>query len=230
MEARARGTMNHPELTPLDQQLTPAEGWRTPGRVRVAPLAPKEVGMATCVFIKLVNKLGDLVASNLFLMLARNLRLLQTWLAFASRMMPYGEVERRDTELAILRVSWNCRCRYEWGQHVDIGTRAGVSAQDISRIPLGPDAPGWEPRIKALMHACDELHHERMISESTWCDLERYYSIRQLLEVTMLIGHYEMLAGVLNSTGLPLDEALEVKLAGAAIHVRGNYVRSHRVN
>jgi hypothetical protein len=34
----------------------------------------------------------------------------------------------------------------------------------------------------------------------------------------MLIGFYEGLAGVLNSSGLPLDTALELKLSEARIH------------
>jgi len=50
--------------------------------------------------------------------------------------------------------------------------------------------------------------------------LEAHYGERVLLEVVMLIGHYEMLAGVLNSTGLPLDTRLEDVLASAPIHGR----------
>lgn len=205
---------------PLSQQLTPPGGWLFPGRLRLPPLKSEEANLATRLIIKLVNKSGRLEASNLFLMLARNLRLFRVWLSFAARLMPYGEIDRRDTELVILRVAWNCRARYEWGQHVDIGMRAGVSADDIRRIPLGADAPGWEPRIKALMGACDELHHERMIGEATWLELEKHYDTRRLLEVVMLIGHYEMLAGVLNSTGLPLESRLEGVLAAAPIHDR----------
>lgn len=132
--------------------------------------------------------------------------------------MPHGEIPRRDTELVILRVGWNCRCRYEWGQHVDISLRAGVSAEDIARVPQGAEAPGWEPRIRALMRACDEFHDQRMIPDKTWAELEAHYDTPRLLEVLMLIAQYEGLAGVLNSTGLPLDTDLEQVLAAAPIH------------
>lgn len=204
--------------TPLNEQLTPPGGWRTPGRIRLAPLSRAEAGLKVRLLIVLVNKVGRLEASNLFLMLMRNFRMFWNWLMFAKCMMPYGQIARRDTELAILRVGWNCRSRYEWGQHVDIGLRAGVSAEDIARVPLGADATGWEPHLKALMSACDEFHHERMIAEDTWQVLEQYYGPRRMIEVVMLIGHYEMLAGVLNSTGLPLDTRLESVLASAHIH------------
>lgn len=199
--------------TPTPNQLTPPRGWSNPGRVRMPPLTTNESGFATRWFVKLINKFGGLEASNLFLMLIRNPRLFLAWLFFASRMMPNGTIDRRDTELIILRVGWNCRARYEWGQHVDIGLRAGLTPEDIARVPLGANAPGWEPRIVTLMQACDEFHHDRMIAEPTWLELEQYYDAQHLLEVIMLIGHYEMLAGVLNSTGLPLDPRLEDVLA-----------------
>lgn len=206
------------KMVSLDEQLAPHGGWRKPERIRVAPLTLQEVGPVARVGIKLVNKVGRLEASNLFMMLLRNFRLFRAWLGFAARMMPYGEINRRDTELVILRVGWNCRCRYEWGQHVDIGLRAGVTEADIALIPQGSDAEGFEPRIRTLMKACDEFHQDRMISAETWNALEQHYSTRLLLEVVMLIGHYEMLAGVLNSTGLQLDTKLEGVLAEAAIH------------
>lgn len=202
----------------IAQQLTPEGGWRRAERVRVQPLKIAEINLIGRLGIKLINKLGKLEASNLFMMLLRNFRLFKAWLGFAARMMPYGEIDRRDTELVILRVGWNCRCRYEWGQHVDIGLRTALSAQDISQIPLGAESSNFEPRIRALMKACDEFHSDRMISAETWLQLEGHYSTRLLLEVVMLIGHYEMLAGVLNSTGLPLDSKLEGVLASAAIH------------
>lgn len=188
--------------------LVPEGGWRKAERIRVAPLKPEEMSLFARIAIRVINKVGKLEASNLFMMLLRNFRLFKAWLGFAARMMPYGEIDRRDTELVILRVGWNCRCRYEWGQHVDIGLRTALSEDDIVQVPL-ETAPNFEPRIKALMKACDEFHHDRMVGESTWAELEQHYSTRKLLEVLMLIGHYEMLAGVLNSTGLPLDHKLD---------------------
>lgn len=207
-------------MTPVTEQLTPSGGWQSPGRVRLAPLDAATSTRSQRLLMRVINRVGRLEASNLFLMLMRNFRLFWNWLMFAKNLMPYGEIPRRDTELVILRVGWNCRSRYEWGQHVDIGLRAGVSAEDIARVPLGPEAPGWEPHLKALMQACDEFHHDRMIADGSWAVLEAHYGLRRLLEVVMLIGHYEMLAGVLNSTGLPLDTRLEGVLAAAPIHRR----------
>lgn len=206
--------------TPFAEQLTPPGGWKNPGRIRLKPLSPETSTRAQRLLMRVINKVGRLEASNLFLMLMRNFRLFWNWLMFAKCLMPFGALPRRDTELVILRVGWNCRSRYEWGQHVDIGLRAGLTAEDIGRIPLGSEASGWAPHEKALMQACDEFHHDRMIAEASWAILEAHYGERLLLEVVMLIGHYEMLAGVLNSTGIPLDTRLEGVLAATPIHKR----------
>lgn len=207
--------------TPIEQQLTPPGGWRTPGRVRLGPLTPEESSLGVRFMCWYAAKRGNLEASNLFLLLMRNFRLWYAWISLAKRLMPYGQLDRRDTELAILRVAWNCRCRYEWGQHVDIGLQIGLSEQEIARIPEGADAKGWEPRHEAVLRACDELHGERMVAEETWQQLVSHYDDKLMIELLMMINHYEMVAGVLNSTGLPLDKSVETVLAEASIHGTG---------
>lgn len=196
------------------QQLTPPGGWQTTPHTRIPPLQREQAGISQRLLMLAAARFGRLDASNLWLMLMHNVRLLRGFLVFVPRLMPYGELPRRDTELVILRVAWNCRARYEWGQHVDIGLRAGLLPDEIARVAVGPDAPGWEPRQAALLRAADEFHQDRMVSESTWLLLAAMLDRRLLLELLMLIGFYEGLAGVLNSTGLPLDAAPEQRLSG----------------
>lgn len=163
----------------------------------------------------LIEKVGKLNARHLWLTLFHNLRLMRGFVFFSAHMMPFGELSRRDTELMILRTGWNCRSRYEWGQHVDIGLRAGLSEADIVRVTQGPEAHGWSPKEAAMMAACDEFHAQRQVTPSTWATLQQHFSQRHLIELLMLIGFYQGLAGVLNTVGIPLDADLESVLAGA---------------
>ncbi|MGB1580028.1 MAG: carboxymuconolactone decarboxylase family protein [Nevskiales bacterium] len=204
--------------TSFEQQLTPPGGWQQPEQPRLRPLTPEESSLGIRIVQGAIARIGKLEASNLFLMLMRNFDLFWRWLLFAKRMMPSGRLPRRDTELAILRVGWNCRCRYEWGQHVDIGLRCGVAAEDIARVAQGPEAADWDAKLKAVMQACDDIHSHKMIGTATWQALTEYYDEKRLLELVMLINHYEMLAGVLLSTGLELDASVEAALAAAPIH------------
>lgn len=204
--------------TPNKQHLHPESGWHHADTPRIPPLTDAETTLPQRLLLTTIRRIGGLNAENLWRLMLRNFRLMRGMLSFASKMMPNGELTRRDTELAILRVAWNCRCRYEWGQHVDIGMRAGLSHEEIIRVPLGADAPKWNSQQQAILRACDEMHAQRLICDETWRALKLHFNDRLLLELLMLIGYYEGLAGVLNSTGLTLDSALEVKLASLTLN------------
>ena len=73
----------------------------------------------------------------------------------------------------------------------------------------GPDAEGWSAHEAALLRAADELHAGSRISDETWGALAETFDTEQLMETTMVVGHYQMLAGALNSFGVELDEGLE---------------------
>lgn len=203
--------------------LEPVGGWIVTQPVRIAPVSAKEQGVFTKLFIGLTSKVSGVNPPNIFRVLMRHGRLFRYWLPFASRLMPYGTLERRDTELAILRAGWNCRCRYEWAQHIDIGLRAGLSVADVARVANGPTDLDWEPKEQALLLAVDELHSHRLITDATWSVLEMFYSHKDIMEIMLLVGHYEMLAGVINSTGVELEDELRRKLEGIELPVVERY-------
>lgn len=192
-------------------QLVPPDGWQSPQHARIPPLGLEQATLWQRLLMQTIERVGKLDAANLWRLLMRNPRLLRGFLSFAPVLMPYGELPRRDTELVILRVAWNCRSRYEWGQHVDIGLRAGLPPEAIFRLTQGPAAPNWNEKERLLLQAVDELHRDCLVSDATWRGLTGHYDERRLLELLMLAGFYRGLAGVLNSTGLPLDASLQAQ-------------------
>lgn len=209
-------------MTPVERQLAPPGGWHR-GESRLRPLALGELGLPLRTLFAVAarwakKRTGNTLVPDVFLLLLRHPRLFWPWLRFASKLMPYGTLDRRDAELLILRVAWNCRCRYEWGQHVTIALLAGLLPTDIARLAQGPAASDWSARQSALLQAVDDLQQQRVITDATWQRLREHFDERRMIEISMLIGHYEMLAGVLNSAGLPLEPATEAQLASAPIH------------
>jgi AhpD family alkylhydroperoxidase len=120
--------------------------------------------------------------------------------------MPRGSLPRADTELVILRVAHNSRCDYEWGHHQRLGRAAGLSEAEIGRVLDGPAAAGWSPRQSLLLRAADELHDRRELSDELWARLSEELGDAELIELLMLIGHYEMLAMTINSLRVQPDE------------------------
>ena len=119
--------------------------------------------------------------------------------------MPRGTLPRADTELVILRVAHNCGCEYEWRHHERIGPAVGLSEAEVTRVRAGAQASGWSPRQAALLRAADELHGRRELSDELWSELGEHFSDVELIELCMLIGHYEMLAMTLNSLRVQPD-------------------------
>jgi alkylhydroperoxidase family enzyme len=178
---------------------------------RIPPLPPEEWEGDVKRILDTVppgidRRLGD---NNIFPTFARHPDLFRAWLPFGGFLLTAGKLSGRDRELLILRTAVNCRSSYEWGQHVRISLDGGIEREAIDRTLEGPDADGWPPREAALLRAADELHADSRISDSTWEALAETYDTEQLMEATMVVGHYHMVAFALNSFGVELDDGLE---------------------
>jgi 4-carboxymuconolactone decarboxylase len=112
----------------------------------------------------------------------------------------------RHREILILRTGWLCQSAYELAQHYRAGVAAGLSAADIERVRLGPDAPGWDSFEAALCRAADELHAFNAVSDGTWSTLSSQLDEAQLVHTVMLIGYYHLVSFVLNALGVPVEE------------------------
>lgn len=111
----------------------------------------------------------------------------------------------RDRELVILRLAWRSRSEYEWGHHVVISQRCGVSSEDVARVGEGPKAQGWSDHERAVLRATDELFDDTVVAETTWAELAGHYSTPQLLDFLSVVGRYWTVAIVVNSAGLQLE-------------------------
>ena len=152
------------------------------------------------------NRLGgrDL---NVFRVLMNHPRLTKRWTVFAGHVLQKQTLPFRERELLILRIGWRNQSVYEWAQHSEIAKRGGVTAADVERVRLGPEA-GWNAHEAALLRAADELFENSVISDQTWAALAQKYSTEQMMDVVFTIGQYNLVSWALNSFGVPLDDDL----------------------
>lgn len=174
---------------------------------RITPLPESELTDEVKEILRGLERDGQVF--NIFRTLARHPKLLKKWLVFANYILSQSTLPAREREIVILRVGWLSRAEYEWGHHVDIGKRKGLSDSDITRIAEGADAEGWNDLEAALIRAVDELHANSVVSDSTWERLAAQYNTEQLLDVLFTAGQYRLVSMVLNSTGIQLEEGFE---------------------
>jgi AhpD family alkylhydroperoxidase len=173
---------------------------------RIEPGTRQEIGIVNAGITALIGRATGGPPPRIFTTLARHRRLFRGWLRFAGRLMPGGILPRADTELVILRVAHNTACEYERRHHEHIATRSGLSAADVARVAAGPQGGGWTPRQAALLRAADELHADGALGDALWSELAGFLDERELIELCMLVGHYEMLAMTLNSLRVEPDD------------------------
>ncbi len=136
--------------------------------------------------------------------LLRHAELYDAHMAVAQKFLSDGEMTIRDRELAILRLAWLSQAPFEWGSHVQIARRNGVTGEEIERIIAGSAAPGWSGNDRAIIRAIEELHYDSMISDATWEDLQAFYNDKKLIELVILAGQYKTVAYYQNALRLPL--------------------------
>jgi AhpD family alkylhydroperoxidase len=176
-----------------------------PSAPRIPPGGPDEIGRVNWAIARLLGVATGGPPPNVFTTLARHRRLFRPWLRFAGRLMPGGTLPRAESELVILRVAHVTGSAYEWAQHVKLGRTAGLTDEEIERVRLGAEAPGWSTRQALLLRAVDELHDHDRIGDALWAELAREYGETELIELCLLAGHYIMLAMTLNSLGVQVE-------------------------
>lgn len=157
------------------------------------------------------NPMGQL---NIFRTLAKHPKLFEAFGRFGGLLLSGVGFPPRERELVILRTGWRSGSVYEWGQHVVIGRREGVTDEEITRLRT-PGLEGWSDADRPLIAFADELCQSNVVSDATWDALAGRFTEQQLIELTMLCGFYRLVAGTLNTLGIELDEGVPGWEAGA---------------
>ena len=131
---------------------------------------------------------------------------------FVSYIMADTTLTPRQRELLILRTAWDCSSEYLWANHAPRAAASGISADEIRRIALGPDVPGWDPFEAALLRDADELHRTAFISTQTWNTLVTQFGTEQLMDATFTIAESTQFATIYNSVGVEPEAGLSARL------------------
>jgi alkylhydroperoxidase family enzyme len=124
--------------------------------------------------------------------------------AVSMQLLGGGVLAARDRELLILRTAWLWQAPYEWGEHVRVAKRCGLTTEEVERVTRGSSSSGWGEYEQALLRAAEELHATAMISDRTWEVLSRRLDERQLFELTIVVGQFTTVAYFQNSLRMRL--------------------------
>jgi alkylhydroperoxidase family enzyme len=145
---------------------------------------------------------------NIFRTLAHQPTLLKRFNALGGAFLVHGLLPAREREIVILRVGWNCRSVYEFGQHTLMGGDAGLTAEEIAALATTRAGGPWSADDEALIALADELCADDCASDATFAALRRRWNDAELVELVALAGFYRMVSGFLNTLGVAPEDGL----------------------
>ncbi len=151
---------------------------------------------------------GAASPANLFGTLAHHPDLARQALRLGRVFLFEGTLDPRQREIAILRTAWCTGAEYEWGQHTLLGREVGLDEHHITELRTPALVGDWTDHERAVVDAVDELCAHDRIGQDTWIALAETWAESELVELTLLVGYYRMLAGFMNSVEIDLDEGV----------------------
>ena len=137
---------------------------------------------------------------------------------FASYIMADTTLTPRQRELLALRTAWDCSSQYLWAHHAPRAAAAGISAGEIRRVAIGPDAPGWDPFEATLLRAADELHRDTFIDTPTWNSLAARFDTEHLMDLTFTVAEFTELATIYNSVDVEPEAGFSARFPAGVPH------------
>jgi len=185
-------------------------------RPRLTPVPDSEL---TDYQREVLAPLGESGRMNIFRTMVRAPKALKRFLVWGNYVLYLNNLRPRDREIVVLRIGYLCRSGYEWAQHVEIGLRSDLGADEIERIKRGAAAPGWTPAEASLLRAVDQLHDVHFIEDDAWTALRAHYTEAQCLDVIFTTTQYAQVSTILNTLGVQLDpdQVLDPDLRAAAL-------------
>ncbi len=177
------------------------EAMQTP---RVVPVTPESATAEQKKFLDAQEP--SLSRLNVVRTFTVNPRLAEAWQPFAYYVLRTSTLPPRDRELLILRIGWLNQSQYEFTQHVRVARGIGFTDLDIERVKTGPDAPGLDTFSIALLRAVDQLRTKSFVDDAVWSVLKTRYDEKQLMDVVVTTGQYNIISWYLNTLGTPVED------------------------
>lgn len=177
---------------------------------RIAPLRRIDAAPSVEAMYRRMDELGN-PPPNMHLTFGKNPRLYESWLPFATYVIPASSLAARDRQILILRTAYTWRSGYVWSQHVRISKAIdALSTDEIADLDADVPAERWSALDRALIAACDETRADGAISDAVWATLAASFEEQQLLDLVFTIGQYALIATSLRSLRVELDDGLSL--------------------
>jgi 4-carboxymuconolactone decarboxylase len=151
--------------------------------------------------------LAALPPLNIFRMLSQAETAFRPFLRFGGAILGQLALDPKLRELAIIQVAADAEARYEWVQHVAIARDAGVPDEQIAAVEARRlDDPSLGDGERAVLSFAREVVAGPQVSDATFAAVSEQLSPREIVELLLTVGNYLMLARVMTTLELEIDD------------------------
>jgi 4-carboxymuconolactone decarboxylase len=116
-------------------------------------------------------------------------------------------VERQIAVLATLREK---DAVYEWGGHVELGAKLGLSPEFIAAIRTHGDVSGFEPDERDIVSLVRQLIQTNRVEQTVFDSLRSRHDERWLVEIAATVGQYQYISSITNTFELDPNKDREL--------------------
>jgi len=144
---------------------------------------------------------------NLYKVVANSPKVLLNFIRLGNSIIGRMELPPRLREIVILRVARLTGSEYEWVQHAPVALQVGVSQKQLDAMSGWKNSAEFNNEERAILQYTDEVAQKVKVTDQTFKALKNFFSEQTIVELTMTIGYYEMVARLLVSLQVELDES-----------------------
>lgn len=115
-----------------------------------------------------------------------------------------GALPPRLSEFVILITARQWSQPYEWNAHYPLAVKGGLNPEIAKALGDGRRPQGMAEDEEALYEFCTELLRNHSVSDATYARAVSKFGERGILDTIGLMGHYSLIAMVLNTARTPL--------------------------
>ena len=162
-------------------------------------------------FAELVEKFsagrrGKLI--NIYRMLLNSPALAESWFNHSNAVRWKTALDGRLREIIIIRLGHLTHAAYVLRQHVPVLALAdGLSLPECDALADWHGTAFFSARERAALAYADVMTRDVVVPDDVFAEVKRHFDTRQIVELTVLIGTYNMNARVLQALELDLEPA-----------------------
>lgn len=145
---------------------------------------------------------------NIYRMLLNAPPLAESWFNHSNTVRWKTSIDGRLREIVIIRVGHLANSAYVLRQHVPaLALADGVTLEECDALADWRASKCFSERERAVLAYTDTMTRDITVPDAVFAEVRRHFNDREIVELTVLIGSYNMNARVLQALELDLEPA-----------------------